>query len=63
MSLFRMSPLTEEETQLKLKIAMSLAPPWSEEGGVQPFTWSYGPRELIVERKKLAEIMVLWGKV
>lgn len=58
-----MFPMTDEEHQLKLKMAMSLAPPWPEEGDVQPFTWSYGPRELIAERKKVAEIMVLQGKV
>jgi hypothetical protein len=51
------------ETELKLQMAMKLAPAWPDETGVQPFTWPYGPRELIAERKKVCEIMVLRAKV
>jgi len=49
--------------ELKLQMAMKLAPAWPAETGVQPFTWPYGPRELIAERKRVAEIMTLRVKV
>ena len=51
------------DMELKLQMAMKLAPAWPVETGVQPFTWPYGPRELIAERKRVAEIMTLRVKV
>jgi hypothetical protein len=55
--------LTEEEREAKLQLALALAPAWPAETRVQPFTWPYGPRELIAERKKVCEIMALRAQV
>lgn len=52
----------QDEMQLKLQYVLKIAPAWPVEC-VQPFTWPYGPRELIAERKKVAEIMLLRAKV
>ena len=62
MNTFGVSPLTEEEMQCKLQMAMRLAPPWPVVA-VQPFTWPHGPRELIAERDRVAKIMALRAKV
>lgn len=56
------SPLSEDEMQCKLQMALHLAPAWPVVA-VQPFTWPYGPRELIAERKRILEIMALRVKV
>ena len=47
----------------KLQMAMGLAPVWPAGPDVQPFTWPYGPRELIAERKRVREILALRTKV
>ena len=47
----------------KLQMAMGLAPAWPAGPDVQPFTWPYGPRELIAERKRVREILALRAKV
>ena len=46
-----------------MQMAMKIAPAWPDETAVQPFMWPYGPRELIGERKKVADIMTLRVKV
>jgi hypothetical protein len=62
---FGMCMLTAEEIEeRKLQMAMSVAPAWpvvAESG--QPFTWAYGARELLAERKRVWEIETLRMKV
>jgi hypothetical protein len=55
--------LTATDREAKLQLALALAPAWPAEPRVQPFTWPYGPRELIAERKKVCEIMALRAQV
>lgn len=47
----------------KLQMALGLAPAWPAGPSVQPFTWPYGPRELIAERQRVREILLLRAKV
>jgi hypothetical protein len=51
-----------DEMHLKLKMVMTIAPAWPVQK-VHPFTWPYGPRELIAERKRVLEIMALRAKI
>ena len=53
----------QDEMHLKLQYVLKIAPAWPVQKGVQPFTWPYGPRELIAERKRILEIMALKVKV
>ena len=53
----------QEEMEKKLEAALAVAPPWPKKTRPQPFSWPYGPRELIAERKRVVEIMALRAKV
>jgi hypothetical protein len=55
---------TEEIEERKLQMAMSVAPAWPVVAeSVQPFTFPYGARELLAERKRVREIENLRVKV
>jgi hypothetical protein len=62
---FGVCMLTAEEIEeRKLQMAMSVAPAWPVAAeSVQPFTWAYGARELLAERKRVREIENLRLKV
>ena len=55
---FGVCTLTKEEIEeRKLQMAMSVAPAWPVVAeSVQAFTWAYGAREMIAERKRVREI-------
>ena len=52
-----------DEMDLKLQMVLKIAPPWPEKPKTHPFAWPYGPHELIAERNRVAQIMVLRVKV
>jgi hypothetical protein len=54
----------ERERQFRLQLAMQVAPPWPlREDSVVPFAWPYSTGHLIVERKRVCEILALRAKV
>ena len=62
---FGMCMLTAEEIEeRKLQMAMSVAPAWPVVAEIfHCFTWAYGARELLAERKRVREIETLRMKV
>ena len=53
----------QEDTQNRLEMALSIAPPWPAQKHTQKFMFPYEPDELIKERETVAQIMALREKV